>query len=304
MEDSVAYRTEDDKNLRSPSKRWATTAGSALAEVAEKLAGNYDRSKMVRDLNNRKLANTITSINFGNEKVNYISDSKENQMKCQGGNSAEERAAQAYRIKKMKADLTVTNFSLGDEIPAYESVIASTIKPIDYSKVIRAKSQAPKTIVGDSNKLSSIHFGNEAVNYNSVASDAMRYHGNENNFAKLKAEVKEMTATLRKHNFSFGDEKVAYMSDYQAGYGSVPLSAYREGFDKKSGMRAIIEDSRACHFSLGQDKIQYLSNTQNGYNAIDGYNSSDVSKQKERSKQMKTALQKTSIVIGDDDEYY
>lgn len=204
----------------------------------------------------------------------------------------------------MKADLTVTNFSLGDERPEYESVIASTMKPIDYSKVIRAKSQAPVTIVGDNNKLSSIHFGNESVNYNSVAQDAMRYNGNQNDFTKLKNEVTAMKVQLRKHNFSFGDEKVAYQSDYAAGFGSVPVEAYKVSHLKKADMQASIAEARACHFSLGQDKIQYLSNTQNALQAIDGYNASDVHKQMERSKQMKMALQKTSIVIGDDEEYY
>ena len=79
----------------------------------------------------------------------------------------------------------------------------------------------------------------------------MQYQGNSNNFTQLKEEVsslscfihsptyihtyihthihthihtytyflqvKEMTATLRKHNFSFGDEKVLYQSDYASG---------------------------------------------------------------------------------------
>ena len=42
----------------------------------------------------RKLNNTKTSINFGNEKVHYISDAQENQTRCQGGTSIEERVAQ------------------------------------------------------------------------------------------------------------------------------------------------------------------------------------------------------------------
>jgi hypothetical protein len=54
---------------RSPSKRWSTTATSALEDVASQLAGNYDRSKTLRELEHRKLANTKTSINFGNEQV-------------------------------------------------------------------------------------------------------------------------------------------------------------------------------------------------------------------------------------------
>jgi hypothetical protein len=57
---------------RSPSKRWSTTATSALEDVASQLAGNYDRSKTLRELEGRKLANTKTSINFGNEQVLFV----------------------------------------------------------------------------------------------------------------------------------------------------------------------------------------------------------------------------------------
>jgi hypothetical protein len=53
----------------SPSKRWQTTMQSALDDVATQLQGNYDRSAMVKDLADRKISNTKTSISFGNEKV-------------------------------------------------------------------------------------------------------------------------------------------------------------------------------------------------------------------------------------------
>jgi len=53
----------------SPTKRWQTTTGSAMEDVAHQLNGNYDRAGMVKGLNDRKLANTKTSISFGNEKV-------------------------------------------------------------------------------------------------------------------------------------------------------------------------------------------------------------------------------------------
>ena len=56
----------------SPSKRWSTTTSSALSETAAQLL-NIDRGKMIRDLDARKLANTKTSISFGNEKVNISS---------------------------------------------------------------------------------------------------------------------------------------------------------------------------------------------------------------------------------------
>ena len=56
----------------SPSKRWQTTMKSSLEDVASQLEGNYDRGAMVNDLKNRKIANTKTSISFGNEKVSFF----------------------------------------------------------------------------------------------------------------------------------------------------------------------------------------------------------------------------------------
>jgi hypothetical protein len=87
------------------------------------------------------------------------------------------------------------------------------------------------------------------------------------------------------------------------GYGSVPLAAYRERMENSSKMRAIIEDTRSCHYSLGQDKIQYSTNTRDALETIKGHAPADVSAQLERAKEMKAALQKTSIVIGDDADY-
>lgn len=294
------YRTREE--TKSPSKRWQTTASSALAEVAGKLEGSYDRAGMIKDLKQRKQSNTTTSISFGNEKVNYVSDTKDNQRKSGAGMSVDERSRQTARIKQMKADLTATKFKLGDEKTVYKSSNQTAMDAAETFKGVERV--AMNTELKNAIKKSSIHFGNEKVQYGTTAHEAMRYNGNENNFAQLKDEVKEMTATLRKHNFSFGDERVEYESDYHAGYGSVPIEAYMGRRNNKASMKDIIEDSRSCHFSLGNDKPNYLSNTHSALQNVEGQTTNDISKGLEQARAMKAALQKTSIVIGDDDEYY
>lgn len=234
--------------------------------------------------------------------MSYISDTMENQLKCSGSTSAEERAAQSERIRAMKAELTTTNFSLGDERPKYLSVNHESMAVADTFR--GAGRVAMNSDLKEAVKKSSIHFGNERVQYESVAHDAMKYRGNENNFSKLKGEVQEMTATLRKHNFNFGDEKIEYQSDYNRGYGSLPLEAYKYAQSKKADMKSTIEDQRRAHFSLGNDRPGYTSNTHEALRTIEGHGANDVSKQLERAKEMKAALQKTSIVIGDDTDYY
>lgn len=200
----------------------------------------------------------------------------------------------------MKAGLTTTNFRLGDEQPLYRSVNQDAMAESERFRGTGKVSM--NTDLKEAVKKSSLHFGNEKVHYESVAHEGMHYRGNENNFSKLKEEVQEMTATLRRHNFSFGDEKVEYKSDYTRGYGSLTMDAYKN--NNKAAMKQTVDEMRACHFSLGNDRPVYLSNTHSALQTIEGHGANDVSKQLERAKEMKTALQKTSIIIGDDAEYY
>ena len=86
-------------------------------------------------------------------------------------------------------------------------------------------------------------------------------------------------------------------------YGSVPIDAYRDAGRNRPQIQSTIEESRKCHFSLGLDKVKYMSNTHSALKLIEGHEASDVSKSAENAKAMKVALQKTSIVIGDDNEY-
>lgn len=54
----------------SPSKRWATTATSAMDEVSRAMFNNpHEREDRIKDLRQRKIANTQTSIRFGNDPV-------------------------------------------------------------------------------------------------------------------------------------------------------------------------------------------------------------------------------------------
>jgi hypothetical protein len=53
------------------SHRWETTLTSDLAKVAKQLEGSdcYNTGLRKKSLNDRKIANSKTSISFGNEKV-------------------------------------------------------------------------------------------------------------------------------------------------------------------------------------------------------------------------------------------
>lgn len=57
-------------------------------------------------------------------------------------------------------------------------------------------------------KKSSIHFGNEKTQYSSVCNSEFVYRGvGGDEYLKRKQDIQDMTYTLRKHNFTLGDER-------------------------------------------------------------------------------------------------
>ncbi|CAE7695219.1 unnamed protein product, partial [Symbiodinium microadriaticum] len=216
------------KSPRSPSKRWVTTTSSAMEDVAAKI-GSYDRGRMVQDLKTRKLANTKTSILFGNDSVEYMSDAHSQQKAAKAGFDVEERKAQLERNKVMKADLTRANFSLGDEKVDYDTTTKSSVRA---GTEARSLGQTKPTVSIPAQK-SSIDFGSEKPTYKSVAQESMTYHGTTNDFSKMKADVNALKTHLRRHQISMGDDAIEYTSDYRRGYQQLPAEAYVQGDRKK-----------------------------------------------------------------------
>lgn len=305
---NIKVRTRADAIIRpprtsdSPGKRWSTSTSSALDEVASKL--EYDRASRIKSLNDRKMANTITSINFGNDEVKYVSSSIESQANGAAPVSTADRASQVAAIKKMKGDLTVTNFTLGDENPVYDttnrSAMAASAAAWSGGLSRNSLSQEVKDLV----KKSSLFFGNESVAYRSSAHDAMQYRGTSQAYSALKDEVQKMSNTLRQHNFSMGEEKVDYTSDYSRGFGSAPSrEVYSSKGSSRAQLKSVIEDSRNCHFTFGAEKVDYLTNTQAGLRDVLSRKDEEKKKSTENAKKLKESLTKTSIIIGDDADY-
>lgn len=215
--------------------------------------------------------------------------------------TAAQREAEKQRQKEMKKALTTTNFVLGDEPTFYSSANRDAMAAADEFKGY--KKIAMNNDLKEAIKKSSLHFGNEKVQYLTVQQEATKSRKSDVDWNKQKEDIATMTAALRKHNFSFGEEKVEYISDQTHGYGSVPLEAYSQRQAALPKIRETIEDSRSCHFKLGLDKIVYESNTHSGFKSVSGSTPTELAAQRERLLDMKRALQTTSIVIGDDQEY-
>ena len=98
------------------SKRWETAMHSEMEKTAAalRLLTKDDRDATRKDLADRKINNTRTSISFGHEKIAYISDAMQNQKLILNA-SNDDKAEQKLRVKEMKTNLTKTNFKMGDD---------------------------------------------------------------------------------------------------------------------------------------------------------------------------------------------
>jgi len=300
--------------------RWNTTAQAAQDETARVKAEEIAdaRSKGLEPVDRKaqlramKVGLQRTSISFGQESVSYISDNVEKQRQVLVGFSVQEREAQKKRTKEMKATLTQTNFMLGDEVPEYLSVNteAMALTKDAAKKQDKTADKAAAEALKAAIKRSSLHFGNEERtkdNMKSVAHEGMEniLGGNTNDFAKLKRETQELTTALRRHNFSFGEEKNEYLSDSHRGYQNYGKEHYRQIIDGQEKSKAIIADTRSAHFNFGLDKIEYISDTHRAMKSVarTAENIETDRLTRENARKMKIALTRTSINLGDDEEY-
>lgn len=236
----------------------------------------------------------------------------------------EERISQFEKNQQMKKELTMTTFALGDDTkPEYFSANRLAMAEADNFKnypSARQETSAVREMV-KSSTLSFAH-SDEPVKYATVMRDAMNYRGNEMNFNKIKKEIQTMKKALVKHNFSFGEGSTEYKSgmfltlmklktnsnfykDYQRGYGSIDESHYRAAGQHREAMHAIKADLRATHWSFGDEKVRYISDMHEALTIhVDPNHTKEVFDNIERAREMKMALQKTSLKIGEDEEYY
>jgi hypothetical protein len=205
-----------------------------VCHIRIKIVHVYVQARKER-LRASKLNSTKGSISFGHESVKYISDCHESQINALKGGSTEGRAAQAKHVKDMKANLTTTNFwyeaccccicmhlailcahllsimfvlpayllfsfpfSLGDEPVDYTSTNRESMLKVAVNDASDARPALNKALK-EAIKKSSLHFGNEPVNYQSVSSEGYVNKGAQGsvNFDKRKSEIKEMTTRLR-----------------------------------------------------------------------------------------------------------
>jgi hypothetical protein len=285
-----------------PSARWVTTASQAMMDVDD----STRKELMVQNQKARRAnASSGTSICFGNEQITYLSDTKEKQNNAATAYKLREKNEHANHMKickSMKEELSRTNFVLGDTAQSvnYESTmkqamkIASNESHLKNSNIVTARDVAKK---------SSIYFGNEDTDYRSEAQRSITHSGDDGTYIRNKKEVSNMKINLLKRNFTLGEEPVEYKSDYQRGFSSLNPELYRQK-EKRAEMKQFVEETRRCHFVLGQDDIKYKSNAQESQEKSQLMTGADVRADTENARLLKQQLQKTSFIIGNDQDYW
>jgi hypothetical protein len=231
---------------------------------------------------------------------------------------------QKQRIKQMKADLTKTNFKMGDERDKteymstnHQGMLQVIQHPMDARE--RGEKKALNEAMKEAVKRSSLEFGTEKPIYESVMSGQMRKAGGMgpgDDYQKRKGEIGEMTSALRKHNFQIGADYSKeynagqYETDYHSGYGSLPKAAYMMAHDHKEEINRHIADSRSSHYSLDMPgyKAEYKSTCHDSmekvYMSTLGTDTRQMRvDEQERARSMKANLTRTTFVLGDDREY-
>lgn len=294
-----------------PSKRFTTTLNSSLEAVAKRRDEVENRQQMSESLRGRKLANTQTSIVFGSERVLYESDAMSRQKDILGNKSA---GADAKACKELKLGLQKSNIMIGTDSDTNYSTTSGaaffypekTTTLEEDLKVAEDKLKLKMAI-----KTSSIKLGSDAGSYATTSADALAYQGNDNNFAEMKMKTMKLKRDLGGHNFEFahpvGEDGEALANDERFQTSSaLALPSYH--YAKYGDTRATLSteakgDLRKSHFELGYEKTEYRTDQQDGYpeRSID----KEIREENANTvRSLKLALKKTSLVLGDDKEYF
>jgi hypothetical protein len=277
-----------------------------LEEIAEAIRNSGEsRADKIEDLKQRKLYNTSTSISFGNEHVDYETDARMRQkdiLRAQNDPVARQRTLE--NNKKMKKHLTRTNFNLGDEPVEYQT--ASTI-PHPGQNIGQYRGELQEE-VKKMVKSSHLDFGRERVDYKTVAHDSMELtsrHGGEAGGPDRKAQ-EERTKALRRSHFTIGEDDGSKMSDFRTDYQNSFFHhgrAYQDQLDRGDGISEMIQDLRSAHWRLGDEKVEYSTQTRDEQKKFVQSSPEEILNQRRKNADLKLSLQKTSFVIGDDEEY-
>ncbi|KAG5182550.1 hypothetical protein JKP88DRAFT_245436 [Tribonema minus] len=300
---------------------------------------------MASELHRRKLNNTRTSIALGSAPTVYETDAQgqlpapmyatlhcgryESQAHQKDILSSHSAGADREHNRLLKAQLTRTTFSLGDERVDYQRVSAlpdPTGRLHEFTGVLNAE-------VKEMMKRSNMYFGepggnfakghvlrnpalllrlplpgNAAPSYDTAAHEGMQAVGASGvAAADMQATLqhnRDLKVALTRTNLNFGDEVPEYVSDYKRGF-------KYDADEVKSAGRACLskevkDDLRRSHFKFGTDPVVWETDARRNMRQAEQAEHSgpeEVARQREHNRLLKQSLQRTNYAIGTDADY-
>lgn len=295
------------------SQRFRTTLSSALDATAARFGEIEDRGKVIQDLRERKINNTRTNIVFGFDRIPYESDAMSRQKDILRAYGDAQTSQHGADCKSLKLALASSSFSIGDKSEAteYGTSMQSGLSHEDeryrWKNIQKYQGKLDPTI-DKFIKTSSVHMGSDIRSYEVASQEAMKYRGGMIDYKKNHEESTKLKKQLCRHNFEFahaadGPEDPILRKE------SSQNAAYKYDFDSYQGARAVLSqdaknDLRREHFSLGYSETPYFSTSrENSRNGVMSVSIESLHADRERATQLKKQLLKTSVVIGDDEDF-
>ena len=150
-------------------------------------------------------------------------------------------------------------------------------------------------------RTSSVTFGSDALSFGTANQDAMKYNGADIDYKKIHLDNAAAKKKLSMHNFELrhgaGDEPCPTLSSSNESYQFDPSKVERSVLSKE-----VMDDLRREHFQLGYMKTEYSTDARA---ATSNYElaAKERIEGMERARVLKKQLLKTSVVIGDDEEF-
>ena len=291
----------------------------------------HDRSKVLKEARDRKIFNWTPQHTFGDSETVYETDARRAPTKDAAALVKESMAATRdgrSRAKMMKAQLTRTQWSLGDDRGSLEEAKPTSVLPDptgpgfgDYrgrlneerGKRIKASTAFPKLGEEGGGVIKGVYETTSQAGLREGVSEGIGgYVENRNRARILKKQLGGTTFTFGEGDGQGGkgDGGSRLTTDYRDGFKFSPELA-REA--RRPVDPALVADLRAAHFELAPKDGRWADQESRGCTTTEASNRKlvrdmkevkrDIGKEKEINRRMKLRLQRNTFNIGTEEEY-
>jgi hypothetical protein len=279
-----------------------------MEDVAGRISrGETDsREQVGLDLARRKERNTKTSIVLGSDVMTYRTDAMDTQLNIlMEGGGATQVDGKALKAALQKSTLDLSGDKPDDPGSIWDTNMTTMLGDVSErygdSNIKKYQGVLDPTL-SVTLRTSSVSLGSDPSSFGTANQDAMQYNGADIDYKKIHLDNAAAKKKLSQHNFelSHGVEKdtiYPQLSSSNESYQFDPSKIERSVLSKE-----VMDDLRREHFQLGYMETDYSTDARA---AASNYETAAKERAEgmERARVLKKQLLKTSVVIGDDDEY-